>query len=80
MKLKSNVAASEAGFIFNPSTGDSFTTNSVGSEILFLIKEHKSVPEIKKIFLEKYDVDNINFEKDLEDFISQLKDNNLLEI
>ena len=38
MKLKKNIATSEAGLIFNPGTGDSFSVNSIGSEILAMLK------------------------------------------
>ena len=34
MKLKKNIATSESGFVFNPSTGDSFSLNTIGAEIL----------------------------------------------
>ena len=46
MKLKKNIATSEAGLIFNPGTGDSFSVNNIGAEILSLLKENKSHEEI----------------------------------
>jgi hypothetical protein len=79
MKLKKNIATSESGFVFNPSTGDSFSLNSIGAEILLQMKESKSSEEIKKDILHRYDVEASLFEKDWDDFMSQLRDNNLLE-
>lgn len=79
MKLKKNIATSGEGFIFNPGTGDSFTTNEVGAEIIALLKEDKKMDEIIQILSEKYDVDANQFEKDLDDFAAQLKDYSILE-
>jgi len=79
MKLKKNIATSESGFVFNPSTGDSFSLNTIGAEILLQMKESKSSEEIKKDILNRYEVDDSLLEKDWDDFMAQLRDNNLLE-
>lgn len=79
MKLKKNIATSEAGLIFNPGTGDSFSVNGMGSDILLKLKENKTQEEITGYIFSKYDVDKIQLEKDMDDFISQLHDYNLLE-
>ena len=78
MKIHSNLAVSDSGFIFNPSNGDSFSTNAVGADIIRLLKEGKSLAELKKEMAAKYDVDASAFEKDYEDFISQLQDHFLV--
>jgi hypothetical protein len=57
MLIKENIALSENGFVFNPSTGDSFTMNNTGKEVLILIKEGKSINDITQIMVDKYDVD-----------------------
>ncbi len=74
MKIKSNLAVSDSGFIFNPSNGDSFSTNSVGADIVRLLKAGNSFEAIKKEIVDKYEVDDILFEKDFHDFVSQLQD------
>jgi len=79
MKLKKNIATSESGFVFNPTTGDSYSTNPVGTEILFLLKEGHSFAEISATILEKYDVEPTVFEKDFDDLLAQLKSYNLIE-
>jgi hypothetical protein len=79
MRFKKNIATSEAGFIFNPGSGDSFSSNPTGSDILTLFKEDKLRQEIIEAICAKYDVERNQFEKDLEDFLSQLRDYNLIE-
>lgn len=79
MKLRKNIATSEAGLIFNPGTGDSFSVNSIGNDILSKLKENRSTDEIIDFISLKYDVEKIQLERDLDDFISQLSDYNLLE-
>lgn len=78
MKIHSNLAVSDNGFIFNPYNGDSFSTNLVGAEIIRLMKEGKTNKEIMQQIVVKYEVDAVVFEKDFEDFISQLKDHYLV--
>ena len=39
MQIKKNIALSNTGFVFNPTTGDSYTINQVGQEILGVLKE-----------------------------------------
>lgn len=80
MKLKSNIATSESGFVFNPATGDSFSSNAVAAEILLLLKDNNSLKEIKQIIMSRYEVEGSQVEKDLDDFLTHLKDNNLLEL
>lgn len=79
MLIKGNIALSENGFVFNPSTGDSFTLNNTGREVLILIKEGKNLNQITEIMGEKYDVDRITLERYLADFLSDLSVNNLME-
>ncbi|MEY4110389.1 MAG: hypothetical protein RLZZ46_744 [Bacteroidota bacterium] len=79
MPLKKNLALSETGFIFNPSTGDSFSANPVASEMIALLREGKSPEEIKKQLLNTYEVEKISLDKDFDDLMMQLRDNNLLD-
>jgi len=79
MRLKKNIATSEEGFIFNPGTGDSFSTNDIGADIISLLKEEKHHQIIIDTICAKYDVDQNQFEKDLDDYLSQLNDYTILE-
>lgn len=79
MLLKKNVATSESGFIFNPSTGDSYSANPIAAEIIMLMKQGLSSSDIKKTLTEKYEVEAGQLEKDWDDFMLQLRDANLTE-
>lgn len=79
MKLRKNVAVSEAGMVFNPVTGESFSLNPIGVEILSLVREDRSQEQISQVILEKYSTDQATFEKDYQDFLKVLEHHNLLE-
>lgn len=79
MKLKKNLALSDSGFVFDPSTGDSFSTNPIGLEIIRMIKEGKTPGDIKSHILKTYMTDDASFEKDFYDFINMLTKHNLVE-
>lgn len=72
MKIKKNIALSDTGFVFDPATGNSFTTNPIGLDIIKLIKEEKTADEIRSAVLEKYATDGVTFEKDFYDFMNML--------
>ena len=76
--IKKNIATNEFGFVFNPSTGDSYSSNPIAAEIIQLMKENHSLNEIKKTLLDKYEVDKMTIEKDVDEFVGILKENNLL--
>ena len=65
--------------LFNPVTGESYSLNPIGVEILNLIREEKSQEQITKSILDKYSTDRVTFEKDYHDFIGILEHHNLLE-
>ncbi|NVJ84667.1 MAG: HPr-rel-A system PqqD family peptide chaperone [Algoriphagus sp.] len=79
LKLKSNVAISESGFVFDAGTGDSFSLNSTGLEIVQLIQLGKDLQEILEEFSEKYELDSESFERYFYDFVATLKQMNLIE-
>ncbi len=79
MRLRKNIAVSEAGLLFNPVTGESYTVNPIGVEIVNLLREEKSLEYISKFILGKYATDKDTFEKDYNDFILILGHHNLLE-
>ena len=80
MKVNKNIAVSETGFVFNPGSGESFTVNSSGTELLNLIIKGSSYQEISLIFLEKYDTTQSTFDQDYHDFIDMLQRYNLVSI
>ena len=78
MKFNNKIAISDSGFIFDPTTGESFSTNPVGLEIIKLIKEGKSLDEIRTFILEKYEVTATVLSKILDEFITTLIQLNIL--
>lgn len=78
MTINKNIAISESGFLFNPSTGDSFSTNPMGKVIISLIKEGADLSFIIQQIHLKYAVDQDTIEKDLADFLYILKINHIL--
>jgi hypothetical protein len=79
MKLKKNIATSEAGFVFNPGTGDSFSVNQTGAEILSLLKQDKPQDQIIQLISSRFEAEPTQIERDLDDFVSQLYTFNLIE-
>ena len=79
MKLKKNIAISETGFVFDPNSGDSFTLNGIGKEILEQLQESNSKSDISYNILNKYEIDEYTFERNYEDFIGMLNHFNLLD-
>jgi hypothetical protein len=72
MDIKKDVAVSDSGFVFNPTTGESYSVNPIGMEIIKLMKEGKSMEEINRVILAHYNVEETTVEKDLHDFMEML--------
>ena len=79
MRIRKNIATSDEGFLFNPTTGDSFSTNKIGAEIINLLKQDLSVQDIIVELADSYDVDTLLLERDLEEFTALLKEHSILE-
>lgn len=79
MKIKKNIALSDSGFIFNPSSGDSYSVNPIGLELIRLMKEGKNQGEIQDYIMEHYAVDRATVEKDYYDFIKMLEQHKLIQ-
>lgn len=79
MRIKKNIALSDTGFVFNPTTGDSYSINLVGRQILGYLSEDKSLVEIISLMTSEYDIEAPSFEKYYFDFISMLKQFELLD-
>jgi hypothetical protein len=79
MKFNRNIAVSASGLVFNPDTGESFTVNPTGAEMINYMKEGKEQEEIGKLITEKYNVDRQTVEKDFEDFTGFLRNFSMIE-
>lgn len=79
MRLKKNIAISDTGFLFNPSTGDSYSVNPVGMEIIRMMQQQKEKREIMQLIMSEYICDESTFEKDYYDFAAMLRNYKLVE-
>jgi hypothetical protein len=73
MKIRKNLAISDTGFIFDPATGNSFSTNPIGLGILKLLKEEKKQEDIISKMCEEYETDAVTIERDVQEFITLLE-------
>ena len=72
MEIKKNIALSDTGFVFDPTTGNSFSTNPIGLEIIQYMRQGLSDGKIQELILNRYEVDKNTVEKDMEDFMTML--------
>ncbi len=79
MKIRNNIALSDSGFLFDPASGDSFSLNPIGLEILRMLKSGKEKGDILPYLLENYQTDEATVEKDYYDFIRSLQQFYLVE-
>jgi len=73
MKITEEVKISDNGFVFNSKTGDSFSLNPFGLELIKNIQEGNDFENLKADLLEKYEVDDLTIEKDYYEFCALLK-------
>lgn len=78
MKIAEEVKISDNGFVFNSKTGDSFTLNLFGLELIKNIREEKDLDILKQEILVKYEVDDLTFEKDFYEFCALLNHHQIL--
>jgi len=78
MKIPEEVKISDNGFVFNSKTGDSFSLNPFGLELIKYIQEEKELESLKKEMTLKYDVDDLTFEKDFYEFCALLKHHQII--
>ncbi len=74
------LAVSDAGFAFDPQTGESFTINQTGQEILRKLAEGHSLDEIVDDISQLYQVDQRSVMSDVQDYTQQLRSLDLVEV
>lgn len=79
MNIRKDIAVSDTGFVFDPITGESFSLNPIGIEILDLYKKGQTKDEILEVLLKKYEVTENELEKSISDFEKTIVDYNLTE-
>lgn len=78
MSKLNSLAISDNGFIFKPSTGESFTTNELGLFIINLLKKGKTSDAIITEIIQTYEVDNLTATRDLQDYLDFLRRENMI--
>lgn len=78
MQISEEIKISDNGFVFNSRTGESFSLNPMGLEMIKMIAANNDFDEIRKSILGKYDVDDLTFEKDFYEFCVMLKHHQLM--
>ena len=79
MKIKPNLKVNESGFLFDPTTGESYSLNDMGSIYFRMITEGRSLEEIRALVINEYDVEVATFEKSFLDFESRLRNLRLID-
>ncbi|WP_346855646.1 PqqD family protein [uncultured Draconibacterium sp.] len=78
MKITDEIKISDNGFVFNSRTGDSFSLNPSGLQLLRDLEAGKDFDVIKTEMLERYDIDDLSLEKDFYEFFALLKHHQIL--
>ncbi len=78
MKITEEIKISDNGFVFNSRTGDSFNLNPFGLELMKYIESGNDFEQIRAQILEKYDIDDLSFEKDFYEFCALLKHHQII--
>ena len=74
-----NLAISDTGFIFDPFSGKTFTVNEIGMVIIQSLKNGEDVAFIQNKILEEFDTTLDQLDRDISDFLIQLKEQSLIQ-
>ena len=74
-----NLAISDTGFIFDPFSGKTFTVNEVGMVIIQSLKNGEDVAFIQNKIMEEFDTTLDQLDRDMSDFLIQLKEQSLIQ-
>jgi len=72
------LAINDEGFIFDPTSGDSFQVSQTGLQILSGMKADKADGEIAQALAETFEVSLEDAQRDVADFRASLKNLNLV--
>jgi len=73
MQKLSHLAINDEGFVFDPTSGDSFQVSQTGLLILSGLRAGKADEEIAQSLAEKYEVSLEDAQRDVADFRASLK-------
>ena len=73
MKIKPGLNVNESGFLFDPSTGESYSLNEMGIRYFNMISGGLSKENIRDAIIREFDVEDSVFEKSFIDFEARLR-------
>ncbi|MBI3813922.1 MAG: PqqD family protein [Nitrospinae bacterium] len=73
MRLVADLAISETGFVFDPSTGHTYRLNRTGMQIVKMLQNDSRIETIAENIAEGFDIDKDGAIEDIKEFISLLK-------
>ncbi|MEW6679705.1 MAG: HPr-rel-A system PqqD family peptide chaperone [bacterium] len=73
-KQLTDIAVSEAGFVFDPSSGQTYRLNKTGVGIVRLLQNGVGSDEIAQRLSMEFDIDKESAKEDVREFISLLKE------
>lgn len=76
--IPENIAVSDSGFLFLPNTGETFSLNDMGRTIFKMLQQRKSEEDIVNFICAEYEADKKSVSRDIDDFITQLKQFSLI--
>ncbi len=78
MKKLAKLAVSDEGFVFDPTTGDSYLMNRVGTAIVRGLQQGRSEDEVVQDILQEFECSEEKATRDVADFTDRLKTMHLL--
>lgn len=78
--LSEELYFSEGGFLFDSTTGLTYTMNKTGAFVFNELKKGMDEPLIIQSLMERFDVDEIKAKADIKDFKQQLRDFGLIQV
>lgn len=73
-KVIHRLALSESGFVFDPVSGQSFTVNESGLDILRQLQKNTDLQQTHEYLMQNYAASEQELQRDLEDFMAALKE------
>ncbi len=73
MKRIHQLAVNDEGFVFDPTTGESFTVNATGLFLIRALKAGHDTTELLDQVQQQFEVSPGSAERDVTDFVSQLE-------
>lgn len=73
-----DLAVSDSGFVFDPYTGATFSVNATGQLLLQGLKDGLARDDLVAQLRHAFDVHDDDLERDVDEFVAQLKNNGVL--